>query len=237
MSTASVLSPRLGRGGRDRSPHAPRPEEPSPGPGRLARAGSPGVTIAFACLAMLVSYLPFSGVNGVLGAIGQSTAAGTADLQWVTDAFTVALAGSVLSGGILAARLRARPRHARGPGPYRARFGCRLRCRRRVAPRRGPRPVAAQAIAGIGGGLVMSASLELIVSVATSIAQRAQAIGLWAGANVVELGGGPFLSGWVTEWSGWRWLYLPVLALAVGAIAAGVIAADRSPDEDSRRLD
>ena len=59
------------------------------------------MTVAFACAAMLVSYLPFSAVNGVLGTIGAATGASTGDLQWVTDAFTVALVGAVLSAGVL----------------------------------------------------------------------------------------------------------------------------------------
>jgi MFS family permease len=59
------------------------------------------MTLVFACAAMLVSYLPFSAVNGVLGTIGTATGAGTGDLQWVTDAFTVALVGAVLSAGVL----------------------------------------------------------------------------------------------------------------------------------------
>jgi hypothetical protein len=37
-------------------------------------------TVAFACAAILVSYLPFSGVNAVLGTIGTATGAGTAAL-------------------------------------------------------------------------------------------------------------------------------------------------------------
>src|SRR5260221_1831859 len=69
-----------------------------------SRRRSTAATGAFACAAMLVSYLPFSAVNGVLGAVGASSGVGTHQLQWVTDAFTVALTGAVLSGGVLADR-------------------------------------------------------------------------------------------------------------------------------------
>src|SRR5258705_377881 len=58
-------------------------------------------TVSFACLAMLVSYLPFSAANGALGAIATATGAHTSDLQWVTDAFAVALGAAVLSAGVL----------------------------------------------------------------------------------------------------------------------------------------
>ncbi len=42
-----------------------------------SRRRSTAATVAFACAAMLVSYLPFSAVNGVLGAIGASSGVGT----------------------------------------------------------------------------------------------------------------------------------------------------------------
>src|SRR5260221_12625323 len=84
---------------------SPAVHRPVAGPvGVGSRNRSPGATVAFACAAMLVSFLPFSAVNGVLGAIGASSGVGTHQLQWVTDAFTVALTGAVLSGGVLADR-------------------------------------------------------------------------------------------------------------------------------------
>src|SRR5260221_9097929 len=84
---------------------SPAVHRPVAGPvGVGSRNRSPGATVAFACAAMLVSYLPFSAVNGVLGAVGASSGVGTHQLQWVTDAFTVALTGAVLSGGVLADR-------------------------------------------------------------------------------------------------------------------------------------
>ncbi|UQU61748.1 MFS transporter [Couchioplanes caeruleus] len=61
-------------------------------------------TLSVACVAMLVSYLPFSGLNGILGRIAAQTGAATSDLQWLTSAFTVALAASVLPAGVLAGR-------------------------------------------------------------------------------------------------------------------------------------
>src|ERR1700755_866905 len=59
------------------------------------------MTVLFASLAMLVSYLPFSAANGALGQIAATTGAQTFDLQWVTDAFAVALGAAVLSAGVL----------------------------------------------------------------------------------------------------------------------------------------
>ncbi|MGH8269644.1 MAG: MFS transporter, partial [Steroidobacteraceae bacterium] len=198
---------------------------------------SAGLPIAFACVAMLVSYLPFSSVNGVLGAVGASTGASTGDLQWVTDAFTVALAGTVLSGGVLAARYgRARLTLA---GLALTGVGSALGLASGAVSYDYAIHVlwASQAIAGIGGGLVMSASLQLIVAAAGSPGERVRAIGFWAGANVVALGGGPFLSGWFSDWTSWRWLYVPVLALVLLTILFGLLVSDRASEANRDRLD
>lgn len=53
---------------------------------------------------MLVSYLPFSAVNGTLGTIAAATGASTADLQWASDAFAAALASVALAAGALGGR-------------------------------------------------------------------------------------------------------------------------------------
>ncbi|WP_433617816.1 hypothetical protein ACQP2P_19175 [Dactylosporangium sp. CA-139114] len=63
-------------------------------------------TVAFAGAAMLVSYLPFSAVDGALGAVAAATGAGTPRLQWVSDAFAVALAAvATLWAAVLTAAL------------------------------------------------------------------------------------------------------------------------------------
>src|SRR3954451_14741018 len=82
-----------------------------------ARTRTVTATVAFAAAAMLVSYLPFSSVNAILATIGATAGVGTASLQWVTDAFTVALTGAVLSGGALAERYRRRRTTAPAPPP------------------------------------------------------------------------------------------------------------------------
>ncbi len=57
--------------------------------------------LSVACAAMFVSYLPFSAVNGAPGQIAAATGATTADLEWASGAFALALASIVLATGTL----------------------------------------------------------------------------------------------------------------------------------------
>lgn len=192
-------------------------------------------SVLFACLAMAVSYLPFSASNGALGLIAQSTGADTAQLQWVPDAFAIALGATVLSAGVLGDILGRRrvvvwglSLTAVGSGVaflagFESSNGILVLC-------------AGQALSGIGGGLVMSASLALIAAVSPSPSFLARAISFWAAAVVVGLGSGPFLAGWVQAALPWQWMYLPIVVLAISVVVYGALLAAEST-APGRRFD
>ena len=184
-------------------------------------------TVGFACLAMLVSYLPFSAANGALGTIAASTGAQTSDLQWVTDAFAVALGATVLSAGVLGDLYGRRRTAVLGLGLTVA--GTALDVAAGAASAIHLLWVG-QALAGIGGGMVMSATLALI-------AVRPRAIPLWAAAVVVGLGGGPFVASAVTGYAAWQWTFAPIGVLALATAAFGLARSGESSAPDGRRLD
>jgi len=202
-----------------------------------SRRRSTASTVAFACAAMLVSYLPFSAVNGVLGAIGASSGVGTRQLQWGTDAFTVALTDAVLSGGVLADRYG--PRLITLAGMTLTVASTVVGWLTGILHGAGAVHLlwAGQAVAGLGAGLVMSATLSLIAATAPTATARTRAIAMWAGANVVGLGAGPFLSGTIADATSWRWLFPPISALAAAVFILGAIGARESIATGGRGLD
>jgi MFS family permease len=184
----------------------------------------PARTAVFACAAMLVSYLPFSAANALLGAIAATTGATTAQLQWVSDAFAVALAATVLCAGVLA-DLHGRRRVTRIGLGLTAVGGL-------IAFAGGSVPALwiGQAVAGVGGGAVMSASLGLIAATAPA---RDRAVSLWAAAVVGGLGLGPFLAALVAP-AGWRAVFVPIVVLAV-VVAA--LPSEEAAAPEGRGLD
>jgi MFS family permease len=184
-------------------------------------------TVGFACLAMLVSYLPFSAANGALGTIAASTGAQTSDLQWVTDAFAVALGATVLSAGVLGDLYGRRRIAVLGLGLTIVGTTLDVVAGAATAVRL---LWAGQAVAGIGGGMVMSATLALI-------AARPRAIPLWAAAVVAGLGGGPFIASAVTGYAAWPWTFAPIGVLALATAVFGLARSGESSAPDGRRLD
>lgn len=174
-------------------------------------------TVPFACLAMLVSYLPFSGVNGILGRIAAATGAATRDLQWLAVAFVLPLAVVVLSAGVLASRYG--PRRVARAGLALAVAGSVLGFgSAEIGGLPGVRLLwSAQAVCGIGAGAVMSSTLALLSATAADARARTRAISLWAAAVVAGLGAGPFLAGAVSERTSYAW-YFPIVAVVVGAV-------------------
>ena len=76
--------------------------------------------------------------------------------------------------------------------------------------------VAARAVQGVGGALLVPGSLALI-SASFDPARRGQAIGTWSGFSGITTAIGPLLGGWLVNYS-WRWAFfinVPIAALVL----------------------
>src|SRR2546423_3688139 len=76
-------------------------------------------TLVAVCVATFMLLLDITIVNVALPDIQRQTGASFDQLQWVVDAYALALAGLLLAAGSLADRLRRRRSFAPGPGPVR----------------------------------------------------------------------------------------------------------------------
>src|SRR4051794_39343101 len=90
--------------------------------------------------------------------------------------------------------------------------------------------IATRAFMGIGGALIMPATLSVITNVFPP-AERGRAIGVWAGTAGIAVAGGPLAGGAVLEHFWWGAVFLlgvPVAALAAVAVIA-VVPESRDP--------
>lgn len=167
------------------------------------------------------------GLDSIAGALGTRTAG----LQWVVNAYILAFASLLLTGGTLGDRFGARRVYLAGLAVFTlASALCGL------APNL-PVLAAARALQGVGAAMLVPCSLKLINQAFPDPAGRSRAVGLWIGLGGVAMAAGPLVGGALIEWLGWRSIFavnLPVglLGLALAwRIPAGEAAAP------SRRFD
>ncbi|WP_454761248.1 MFS transporter [Caulobacter segnis] len=175
---------------------------------------------AAASFGFFVTQLDVTIVNVALDAIGAAFHAPTAQLQWVVDAYILALAAMLLSAGAIGDRVG--PRRAFVAGLVL--FGVTsAACGFAMSPLA---LILARAAQGAAGALLIPPSLALIAHAAHGDnAKRASAVGWWTAAGGVSIALGPVLGGLLVETLGWRWVFfvnLPVCAL--GAVLTLAVA-------------
>lgn len=175
---------------------------------------------AAASFGFLVTQLDVTIVNVALDAIGDAFGAPTAQLQWVVDAYVLALAAMLLSAGAIGDRV----------GPKRAflaglvLFGLASAA---CGFAGGPLSlILARVAQGAAGALLIPPSLALIAHAAHGDdRRRAAAVGWWTAAGGVSIAAGPVLGGLLVETLGWRWVFFVNLPLcAIGAVLAQLVA-------------
>ncbi|MGY1623558.1 MFS transporter [Geodermatophilus sp. SYSU D00965] len=169
-------------------------------------------------------------VNVALERIGADLGAGFSGLQWTVNAYTLTLASLILLGGSLGDRFGRRRVFLVGVVWFAA---ASLLCG--LAPNVATL-IAARALQGVGGALLTPGSLA-IISASFHGTDRAAAVGAWSGLGGVAGAIGPFVGGWLVEWS-WRAVFLVNLPLAVGIVVVALrhVPETRDP-EASPRLD
>ncbi|MDX3186890.1 MFS transporter [Streptomyces sp. MN03-5084-2B] len=183
------------------------------------------------CAGMFLVQLDVTVVNVALPAIGTGLHAGLAAQQWVVDGYAVTLAAFLLTGGALGDVFGHRRVVLAGLALFgTASAACGLATT-------APLLVAARAGQGLGAALLLPGTLAVITNAYPGHAERARALGIWAGVSALALAAGPVLGGAVVSAAGWRpvfWLNVPVVLLAVFATARLVPRGERVP---GRRID
>jgi len=164
-------------------------------------------------------------VNVALARIGTDLGAGFAALQWTVNAYTLALASLILLGGSLGDHLGRRRVFVVGVVWFAlASLLCGLAPNLELL-------IAGRALQGVGGALLTPGSLALI-SASFHGPDRAAAIGAWSGLGGIAGAVGPFLGGWLVEWS-WRAVFLLNLPLAVLVVAVALRHVPETRDREA----
>lgn len=173
---------------------------------RLSTASGRWVLVA-AVLGSGLAGIDATVVNIALPALGHDLHAGFGGLQWTVNSYTLTLASLILLGGSLGDRYGRRRVFVVGV------LWFALASALCAAAPDIHTLIAARALQGVGGALLMPGSLAMI-SASFAAEARGRAIGAWSGFGGVASAAGPFLGGYLVDGPGWRWIFLINLPLA-----------------------
>ncbi|RDI45248.1 MFS transporter [Nocardia mexicana] len=157
-------------------------------------------------------------VTNALAEMADDFGARQSTLQWIVNGYLLSFAGLLLGGAALGDRFGRRRVFAGGILLFTVSSAV---CA--MAESVGML-LAARAVQGIGGAIILPVSLTLAVA-AVSEKQRNMAIGVWGGVNGLGIALGPLAGGAVAEYLSWHWIFwinVPVGLLALPMVVYAI---------------
>ncbi|MFI6132854.1 MFS transporter [Micromonospora sp. NPDC051141] len=194
--------------------------------GRAAPAPVPHrwLILAVLCLAQLVVVLDNTVLTVAVPVLTVELDAGTADVQWMINAYALVLSGLLLSAGGAADRYGRRRMLLLGL----VLFG--LGSTAAGLAGTAEQLIAARAGMGVGGALLVTATLAVAMQVFDA-AERSRAIGVWAATSALGFAAGPPIGGFVLAHLPWGAIFLlnvPVVLVCLLA-ARALVPESRDP--------
>jgi EmrB/QacA subfamily drug resistance transporter len=169
-------------------------------------------------------------VNVALADIGKDFHSSLSDLQWVVDAYALALAAGLLTGGSLADLWGRRKLYAVGLAVFT--IGSLL-----CGLATGPLFLAlARAGQGIGGAIVWATSLALLGE-AFRGKDRGLAFGIYGAVLGIGAAAGPLLGGVITSGISWRWIFFVNVPIGIATIVVTLVKLSESRNPAAARPD
>jgi EmrB/QacA subfamily drug resistance transporter len=189
------------------------------------------ITLAVVSIATAMLMLDIAVVNTAIPSIARDLDTGLDGVQWVVDAYTVALASVVLTAGALADRLGRRRVFAVGLGIFTvASLASALAQSIAVLN-------AARAVQGVGGAIMFAVSLALLAHAFPSARERAGALAVYGATIGASFAVGPLVGGALTSGLNWRWIFLINIPIGLLALAATFRGVEESRDPNHRSID
>ena len=173
-------------------------------------------TLLVVCLSVFMLLLDITIVNVALPDIQRDLGSSFEDLQWVVDAYALALAALLLASGSLADLLGRRRVFVLGLLAF---VTASLLCGLADSP---TLLNAARGFQGVGGAMMFATSLALIAQ-AFPPHERGTAFGIWGATTGFAVAVGPLVGGALTDGLGWEWIFL--VNVPIGLITAGLTLA------------
>jgi EmrB/QacA subfamily drug resistance transporter len=191
----------------------------------------PLAALAVICLSVFVISVDATIVNVALPTLSRELDAGTTQLQWIVDAYTLVIAGLLLSAGSLSDRYGRRGALGIGLALFAITSAGAAQVNSADAL------IAARAAMGVGAAVIFPTTLALITNIFTDPGPRARAIGLWAAMTGIGVAAGPITGGWLLEHFSWGSVFFVNVPVAVVAIIGVQLFVPTSRDPETPPVD
>jgi EmrB/QacA subfamily drug resistance transporter len=189
------------------------------------------IVLGTMCLSLLLIVMDNTIVNVALPTLQRDLDASTTQLQWVVDAYILVFAGLLLTMGSLGDRFGRRGALA---------FGLSIMGTASILSsfaNTADQLITTRALMGVGGALIMPATLSIITNVFTDRKERAQAIAIWAATAGAAVAIGPVTGGWLLEHFWWGSVFLVNVPVVVVALILGQLFVPTSRDPSAPPID
>lgn len=168
------------------------------------------------CLSALVLVIDNMVLTVAIPSLAADLGADVQDVQWILDSYILVFAALLLTAGSLSDRYGRRRAMIVGLALF---GGASLAAPLAADP---AQLIAARAVMGLGGALIMPSTLSILITVFDET-ERRKAMAAWSAVATLGLVGGPVLGGALITWFGWGAVFLINVPIAVLAIVAALV--------------
>jgi len=183
------------------------------------------------CMSLLIIVMDNTILNVAIPSLIVDLGATNSQIQWIVDAYVLVFAGLLLTTGSLSDRYGRKGALQLGI----VLFGIGSAAAAMSTTADGL--IATRAFMGIGGALIMPATLSILTNVFRDPRERARAIAVWAGFSGLAVAIGPITGGFLLEHFSWQSVFWVNIPIGVTALALGAFLIPTSRDPEQGRID
>jgi len=187
--------------------------------------------LAVLCLSLLIIVMDNTILNVAVPSLITELGASNSQIQWIIDSYVLVFAGLLLTTGSLSDRFGRKG--ALQLGIVLFAFGSSIAALSTSANEL----IATRAFMGIGGALIMPATLSILMNVFRDPIERGRAIAVWAGFSGLGVAIGPMTGGFLLEHFSWHSVFWVNVPIGIAALILGAFLVPTSRDPKQTRLD
>jgi EmrB/QacA subfamily drug resistance transporter len=188
-------------------------------------------TLVVVCVATAMLMLDIAVVNTALSRIAADLDTGLSGLQWVVDAYTLALASVVLTAGSLADRLGRRRLFTIGLAIFTVASALCALATDIVFLN------SSRAVQGVGAAIMFAVSLSLLANAYPGGKERAGALAAYGATIGASFAVGPLVGGVLTSALDWQWIFLINVPIGIASLYVTRRYVQESRDPNAHGID